>query len=64
MLLRGLPDCTGRDDAGLETWITRAHDAVDVKVILETGKLIIPDEFTTCCVNPLPKLFKPTFILR
>ena len=23
--LRGLPDRTGRDDAGLETWITRAH---------------------------------------
>jgi hypothetical protein len=34
------PRVGGRDDAGLETWITRAR-AVDVKVILETDWLLL-----------------------
>jgi hypothetical protein len=34
------PRIGGRDDAGLETWITRAR-AVDVKVILETDLLLL-----------------------
>jgi hypothetical protein len=40
-LLRGLPDRTGRDDAGLETCITRVRDALDVKVILGTDRLLL-----------------------
>jgi hypothetical protein len=36
-----MPDRTGRDDAGVETWITRARDAFDVKVILDRDRLLL-----------------------
>ena len=37
----GLPDRTGRDDAGLETWIKPARAHFQVKVILETDWLLL-----------------------